>query len=59
MEQKLDTKRSKTQRHVLGWVQDLDHIFWGDLEDLDLILGIIYDEQVLSEGGKSHLGLVV
>ena len=59
MKHEPDAERSKTQRYVLSLVQDLDHIFWSSLEDLDLVLGIIHEEQIQSECGKSHLGLVI
>ena len=59
MEHESNAEKSRTQRYNLSLVQNLDHIFWSSLEDLDLVLGIIHEEQIQSECGKSHLGLVI
>lgn len=47
------------QKFVFSLIHDLDHVFWNALEDLNLILGLIHEEQVQFEGGMSHFSLVV
>ena len=49
-----DEEKTKLQKAVIASL--LDHDFWQDLEELEIIIGYIHEQQLMSESGKSHIG---
>ena len=48
-----DEEKTKLQKAVIASL--LDHDFWQDLEELEIIIGYIHEQQLMSESGKSHI----